>query len=111
MMGTHARTLAMQSLGIPAGWGTYLMLPMDLDHIDLFEPAYQTLHRVLKPSSGHLPSFELRAPLGFVSVGISKPSIVIQGVGNLDKKRKLFPFHDNRDLILTPYINDSRVIF
>lgn len=77
MMGPHARTLAMQSLGIPAGWGTYLMLPMDLDHIDLFEPTYQTPHRVLEPSGGHLPSFELRAPLGLVSVGVSKPSKII----------------------------------
>ena len=55
----------MKPRSVPTCWSAFLVLPVQLDHIDLLVSPQRKFDHVVEPSSRDLPSLELRTPFRF----------------------------------------------
>lgn len=100
----------METLRVPAGRGTFLMLPVQLDHIDLLVSSQCKFDHTVEPCSRNLPSLELHIPFGFRAATISKPLHVPAGERDAGQYRKWFiAFEDDGDFPLVPESFQLRV--
>ncbi len=100
----------MKARRIPARRSAFLVLPVQLDHIDLLVSSQRKFDHAVKPRSRNFPGLELRTPIGLRASAIPQPLHVPLGERNARQDREwLIALEDDRDFSLTPEILQLRV--
>lgn len=100
----------MEALRVPAGRSTFLVLPVQLNHIDLLVSSQRKFDHTVEPRRRNFPCLELRTPFGLRASAIPKPLHVPFGERNARQDReRLVAFEDDRDFPLTPESFQLRV--
>src|SRR3546814_16862186 len=69
----HAGALAMKARRVPACWSAFLVLPVQLDHIDLLMSSQRKFDHAVEPCGRNFPGLELRTPVGLRASAIPQP--------------------------------------
>lgn len=100
----------MKARRIPARWSAFLVLPVQLDHIDLLVSSQRKFDHAVKPRSRNFPGLELRTPVGLQASAIPQPLHIPFGKRDARQDREwLIALEDDRDFSLTPEILQLRV--
>ena len=100
----------MKARSIPARRSAFLVLPVQLDHIDLLVSSQRKFDHAVEPRSRNFPGLELRTPIWLQASAIPQPLHVPFGKRNARQDREwLIALEDDRDFSLTPEILQLRV--
>ncbi len=100
----------MKTRRIPAGRSAFLVLSVQLDHVNLLVSSQRKFDHAVEPRSRNFPGLELRTPVGLQASAIPQPLHVPFGERNARQDREwLIALEDDRDFSLTPEILQLRV--
>lgn len=71
----------MKALSVPACRSAFLVLPVQLDHVDLLVSPQRKFDHAVEPRRRNFPGLELRAPIGLQASAIPQPLHVPFGNG------------------------------
>lgn len=100
----------MKTPSVPACWSAFLVLPVQLDHVDLLVSPQRKFDHAVEPRRRNFPGFELRAPIWLQASAIPQPLHVPLVKRNARQGREwLIALKDDRDFSLPPEILQLRV--
>lgn len=100
----------MKACRVPARRSAFLVLPIQLDHVDLLMSPQRKFDHAIEPRCRNFPGLELRTPIGLQASAIPQPLHVPFGKRNARQDREwLIALEDDRDFSLTPKILQLRV--
>lgn len=74
----------MQAFGVPASWRTLLLLPKQLNYVNLAVLIYEALDQIVKPCNRQLPPVVPSVPDGLMPVAAPQEFVVLSRIGKPD---------------------------
>ena len=107
----HTGAFAVETLGIPTRRPALLLLPEQLNDVNLSVLGDEALDEVVEPGDRQLPTVILRIPSGFAPFLAPQEGEVVSPVGKSDQKGAgSFLAKDDRNLAIPPDVAQPRVL-